>query len=121
MELSYKLVIIAFLILITVFAGWFLHKTGKPYNSIVFNIHKFSTIGFVVFLSVLLYGYLKTSNLELIQIISLLGAAISTVTLLASGALLSLEKFYDSMLLIHRISTGSFIVFTSLFFYSIYF
>jgi hypothetical protein len=106
-----KIALNAILVVITVVAGLFMHKMGKPYNNIVFNIHKFATIGLVVYLTFLLFNYSKTHDIELFPSIFAAMAAISVLALMISGALLSLDKFFDRMLLIHRISTLSFIIF----------
>lgn len=106
-----KIAINAILLVITIIAGLFMHKMGKPYNNIVFSIHKFATIGFVVFLAFLLFNYSKTYDIELYPSIFAAMAALSVLVLMISGALLSLDKFFDRMLLVHRISTFTFVVF----------
>lgn len=106
-----KIAVNAVLVVITIIAGLFMHKMGKPYNSVVFNIHKFATIGFVVYLTFLLFSYSKTHDIELFPSIFAAIAAISVLALMVSGALLSLDKFFDRMLLIHRVSTFLFIIF----------
>lgn len=106
-----KIALNAVLVVITIVAGLFMHKMGKPYSMVVFNIHKFSTIGFVVYLAFLLFNFTKTHQIDYSSSIFVVFAAISVLALMVSGALLSLDKFFDRMLLVHRISTVSFVFF----------
>lgn len=119
MGIEMILLINAILVVLTVLAGIFIHKTGKPYNKLIFSIHKFATIGFVVFSSIMLLNHAKVNELGMYTSTFVVLAFVSILALFISGAMLSLDKFYDRMLLIHRASTFTFIIFFSVSIYSI--
>jgi hypothetical protein len=120
MGIEMKLLVNAVLVVLTLLAGIFIHKTGKPYNKLIFTIHKFATIGFVVFSSIILFNHVKISELGIYTSTFIILSVVSILALFVSGALLSLDKFYDRMLLIHRASTFTFIIFFVASIYSIY-
>jgi hypothetical protein len=46
----------------TIILGFVLHKTGKPYNNAIFTLHKLVTIGFTLFLALIVIDFLKTNE-----------------------------------------------------------
>jgi hypothetical protein len=92
-------------ILLTLIFGFWLSHAGKPYNGILFNVHKLIALGAVIVTVVQLSKTLKDTD-ALVWIITLLViAAICVVALFASGALISLGKLdYALMLAFHRIA-----------------
>ena len=119
MGIEMKLLVNAILVVLTVLAGIFIHKTGKPYNKLIFSIHKLTTIGFVVFSSIMIFNHVNLNEIGIYISTFIILSVISILALFVSGALLSLDKFYDRMLLIHRASTFTFIIFFSVTIYSI--
>jgi hypothetical protein len=105
-----KVIINIALILITMIMGFILHRTGRPYNSALLTIHKLATIGFVIFISFILVSYIGACGLSVSLAAFLILAVISTIALLVSGGMLSLDKMHVIMLLIHRISAAGFVV-----------
>ena len=74
----------------TLLFGFWLGKAGKPYNGILFNIHKLIALGTVILTGVQVY---KISRLIVIPILILLIAtSICIVGLFASGAVLSIQS-----------------------------
>jgi len=76
----------------------------------VLAVHKLSSIGFVVLLSIIIYQPLKYGGLQIWLYLLFAIAAISIIALFVSGGMLSLDKYHEVMLAIHRISTLSFVV-----------
>jgi hypothetical protein len=95
---------------LTLAFGFWLSRLGKPYNGILFNIHKLIALGTVVF-AVLQIS--KTMNIApspfLITMLVLAGLCV--VVLFASGALMSIGKLdYALTLTIHRIALEALII-----------
>lgn len=94
-------------LLLTLGFGVWLSHLGKPYNGLLFNVHKLIALGFVIVMVVQLVRMLKqTAALPLSY--GLFGlAALCVVTLFASGALLSLGKLDQALMhTLHKIAAG---------------
>ena len=75
--------------------GYILSRTGKPYNSLVFNFHKLIGLAMGVFLIVKVYQVYQTGPFSPIQILSLAITVLIFVILVAAGGLLSAEASGD--------------------------
>lgn len=98
------------LIIITIIVGFFLHKTGKPYSTAMLAVHKLLTVGFTIFITLMVLQVLKLQSPDALFTWVLVLSAVSLAGLLASGGMLSTDKFFDAALWIHRICTGVFVV-----------
>jgi len=92
-NLTVKLIISSLLLVLLFIAGVILHRSGKPYPALLFNVHKLSAVAIMALLFV------------------------SALKLLISGGMLSLDKLHASMNIIHRWTTGLFLVSYILFIY----
>lgn len=92
-------------LLLTLVFGIWLSSSGKPYNSILFNIHKLIALGAVIVTIIQLAQVLRGAD-SLALIIALLAVAgLCAIALFASGALMSMEKMdYRLTLTIHQIA-----------------
>ena len=91
--------------LLTVGFGFWLGKIGKPYNGILFNVHKLFALGTVILASVMVYKSLKVLEPQSLLIISIAMAVICVVALFASGAFLSIGNLkYEVAKTIHNIA-----------------
>jgi len=104
MSIILKLTLNIALILITIISGFILHKKGKPYHKILFNVHKFATLGFVVWMSFILSGFDKAVGFDTLFLVFLITAGIALVGLFFSGAMLSVDKTFHTHLWIHRLT-----------------
>ncbi len=100
-----RIVIVGLLFLFTFVFGIWLSNTGKPYNSVLFNIHKLIALGAVIATAVTVY-HLR-ANVEIRTLI--LGTIVITgllfLALFVSGALLSIGKpEHAAILTIHRVA-----------------
>lgn len=105
--------ITALLVLIVFFGIW-VNRTGKPYHGILFNIHKLLALGAVVLTAVRLFrldpfGTFPTLNLILLGL-----AVLGVVALFATGAVMSIQDDVKSVFQwVHGISmafaAGSFL------------
>lgn len=92
-------------LLITVAFGFWLGKIGKPYNGILFNIHKLIALGTVIFMSIQFYKILKVIEPHTLLVISIIAVSICVLTLFTSGALLSIGNVkYETAKLMHNIA-----------------
>lgn len=91
--------------MLTVAFGFWLSHLGKPYNGILFNIHKLVALGAVIVAISQLFKMFTVANPISLVIAFLILAAIFTLVLFASGALMSAGKMgYTLMLIIHRVA-----------------
>jgi hypothetical protein len=105
MDTLSKFTLPGMLFLLTLVFGFWLSKAGKPYNNLLFNLHKLIALGAVVLAVVQFSKTLKTPDSLALIIVSLIITALCIVALFASGALMSLDKLdYALMLTIHRIA-----------------
>jgi len=72
--------------------GFWLSNSGRPYNNILFTVHKLIALAAVIFIVSLFYGLLKNMDIQSIIIILIAIAALSIIALFVTGALLSIES-----------------------------
>ena len=93
------------LMALTLIFGFWVSRMGKPYNGILFNIHKLLALGTVVVLVIQLIPMLRSAPASPQVIAVLAVAVICTLALFAGGALMSAGKSdYALQLAIHRIA-----------------
>ncbi len=91
--------------ILTLAFGFWLSRRGKPYNGLLFNIHKLAALAAVIITVFQLVRTLNGADLSAFSIVSLAMAAICVVALFLSGALMSAGKFDHAWLhTIHRIA-----------------
>ena len=79
------------LLLIIIFGVW-LYRAGKPYNGILFNIHKLVALGAVILTGARLYQLDLFSTFP-ISVLILIGlASLSVISLFATGAVMSIQS-----------------------------
>ena len=105
-----KTIINIALILITLTMGVVLHKTGKPYNTLFFTVHKLATVAFAVITIKMAIAFAKSYGVEGLITILIISSVLSLLGLLASGGAMSLDKSHELMHMIHRISTAIFVI-----------
>jgi hypothetical protein len=97
--------------LLTLSFGFWLSKVGKPYNGILFNIHKLIALAAVIVTSMQLYEALKTLEPQSLIIILAVVSAICVVAPFASGAFMSIGKLnYQTMKDIHKTAPVLFVL-----------
>ena len=91
--------------LLTLVFGVWLSHVGKPYNGVLFNIHKLIALGAVILTAVQLFKMLQDTGIQAVPILLIVVAVTCAIALFASGALMSMEKLnHNVMLTIHRIA-----------------
>jgi hypothetical protein len=105
MEFASRLLNPIFCFLLTLVFGFWLSRRGKPYNGLLFNVHKLVALAAVILSVMVLYRLLKVLDLATLTILLLVTAASSVITLFVSGAFMSANLGeYRVMKLIHNIS-----------------
>ena len=100
---KFVLPIIAFVL--TLAFGFWVSHLGKPYNGLLFNIHKLIALGAVIATIVQLTKVLKNADSLALIIVLLVVAALCVIALFASGAFMSIGNVdYELMLTVHRIA-----------------
>jgi hypothetical protein len=103
MELANRFITSGILFLLTLVFGFWLSHAGKPYNGLLFNVHKLIALGCVVLAGIQFSKTLHAPNGLLIALLAVL--ALCVIVLFASGALMSAGKLdYALMLTIHRVA-----------------
>ena len=111
METLSKFTLPGVLFILTLSFGFWLSHLGKPYNGLLFNVHKLIALGAVVFAIVQLT---KTPGLLVpfsLVSVGLALAALAVLALFVSGALMSAGKpDYTLMLTLHRVGLAALVV-----------
>jgi hypothetical protein len=90
--------------LLTLVFGFWLARVGKPYNGLLFNIHKLIALGAVILSAIQIYNLLKASPMQTMLIVSIVVTVLGVVALFASGAFMSIGSLnYQAMKIIHYI------------------
>ena len=93
------------LFLLTLASGLWLSNSGKPLNSIIFNIHKLIALGVVITIIIQMYNLLKITDVRFLILLLIVFSGLCVVALFATGALMSLGKMnYTVLLNIHRVA-----------------
>ena len=95
---------------LTLAFGFWLSQLGKPYNGILFNVHKLIALGTVVFAVLQISKMMDIAGSQFL-IGTLVLAAICVIALFASGALMSIGQLdYALTLTIHRIALAVLVI-----------
>ena len=116
--MSVKLFISGIVFIITLVSGIWLSKTGKPYQTLPFNLHKLIALAFIVityFIYRSIFKSIDTYNLALILTII---CGLVAVVLLATGGMLSQAgEVKNSLVVVHKIFTLLLLFSVALFYY----
>lgn len=110
MELS-KLFLPVILFVLTLGFGLWLSLSGKPYNGLLFNIHKLLALGAVILAGLQVYSLMSGPSPQGWLFVLIVVATLCAVALFASGAFLSIGNWNVQVLLnIHRIAIAMAII-----------
>jgi hypothetical protein len=105
-HILYQFAVPGGLFILTLVFGFWLSHLGKPYNGILFNIHKLIALGAVVVTAIQMVKLLRGMEIQALVIVLLVVAALCVIALFVSGALMSAGKLeYNLMLAIHRVAS----------------
>lgn len=107
METLSKFTLPGILFALTLAFGFGLSYAGKPYNGLLFNVHKLIALGAVVLAALRLASIPRPVDSFAFIAGLLVIAALCVIALFVSGALMSARKLeYTVMLTIHRVAPG---------------
>jgi hypothetical protein len=99
----FQLPILGFLL--TLAFGFWLSKAGRPYNGLLFNIHKLIALGAMILTAVRMYQMLQLVQWQSLLVALIILAILSIVALFASGAAMSIGTVrHNAMKLVHNIA-----------------
>jgi heme A synthase len=100
-----RITITAVLFLCIFVFGFWLSRSGKPYNQVIFTIHKLVALGAVVYLAVTVYRVHQAAPLTSAHTIIIALTALCFITVFVTGALLSLDKAMPLIVLrLHQVA-----------------
>jgi hypothetical protein len=98
-----KIVITSVFFVFILLSGFWLHRLGRPVNSLVLTIHKLISVAAVVYLAINLYRIHQVTPLSSLAIAASVVTFILFVVMIATGGLLSVEKEMPAFIhMIHR-------------------
>jgi hypothetical protein len=105
MALLAKFLLPAVAFILTVAFGLWLSRLGKPYNSLIFTVHKLSALGTVLLTALRFLPAFRDPALQIMPILLIIVAAVCIVALFATGALMSANKLrYAITLTLHQVA-----------------
>jgi len=108
--ITIKIIIGSILLVLLIAAGIYIHRTGKPYHTLMFGIHKLFSVALIVILSLVFNPFLKGSDPGFFHYLLPGIMILALASLLLSGGMMSLDRNQQPMLVIHRVSTAVFLV-----------
>jgi len=100
-----KIIGTGLLFLLTIVTGIWLSNSGKPLNTLIFNIHKFTALASVIFIAIVIRNLFKNVEINHVILTLIIVTGLFVLTLFISGALLSLGKPVNNIILtIHSVT-----------------
>jgi hypothetical protein len=84
--------------LVIFLSGFWLSRSGKPYNAIAFNLHKLIAVAAVVFFVITLLRINRVAALNTSELIAGILSSLFFLVLIITGALLSINKPMPAMI-----------------------
>lgn len=78
------------MLVLTVISGVLLSNAGKPYSTGIFTIHKLIAVGTIILIGMSIYKQYKAVGFHTLYLVAFAFTGVFFLTLLVSGALLSL-------------------------------
>jgi hypothetical protein len=94
------------LVFVVIFvSGYWLSRSGKPYNVIVLTVHKLISLAAVVFLVIVMIQSNREAALSAIELVASVVTGLFFLALMATGGLLSSDKEMPAVVLrLHQIA-----------------
>lgn len=99
-----KIILSAISFIIVIVSGILMSRLGKPYQAVLFNIHKLISLAAIVLAAIALNNFRKASGLSSQQLTLVIAIAIFVLATLATGGIISAkEEPAKIILMIHKI------------------
>ena len=92
MSIVSKIIGTGLLFLLTIVSGIWISNSGKPLNTLIFTIHKFTALAAVIFTAMVIRNLLKNVEIKTVILTLIIVTGLFVLALFVSGALLSLGK-----------------------------
>lgn len=113
METTATFILPGALLLLTYAFGFGLSVLGKPYNGLLFNIHKLAALGAVVLAVIQTYTLLKGAPFQFVVLALAAVWVLCVIALFATGALMSIGNLpHAPLLTVHRIALAALLLAT---------
>jgi hypothetical protein len=100
-----RIVGVVLFFLFIILSGFWLSKSGRPFNTGILTIHKLISIGAVVFLAITIYQVNKASSLTTIDIIAVVVTGVFIlITIITGGLVSALKTTPIAILRVHQIT-----------------
>ena len=118
MSIVSKIISTGLLFLFTIVSGIWLSNSGKPLNTLIFNIHKLIALGSVIFIAIVIRNLLKNVAINNVILILIIVTGLFVLVLFVSGALLSFGKPVNNIILtIHAVTPIPAVITTAMIIY----
>ena len=87
-----KIIILALLLILVLITGIWMSRLGKPYQTVLFNVHKFATLALIVLGILILRNTSSDEGLSSIQWVLAIGTGLFLLISMISGGTLSAKK-----------------------------
>jgi hypothetical protein len=105
METALKFLTPGIVFLLTLASGVWLSSSGKPLNSILFNLHKLTALAAVILLVIQFVNTFKGTHPQSLLIAMIVLAGVCVLALFITGAMMSIGiPAYALILVIHRVA-----------------
>jgi len=106
MDIASRLIAPEIVFLLTVASGVWLSKFGKPLNTVIFTLHKLIALAAAVFTGLAIYTLLQNAGIPFFVVAWMVIAGVCVLALFGTGALMSLDKPVNDLLLtIHKVAS----------------
>jgi|LSQX01.3.fsa_nt_gb hypothetical protein len=107
--MNIQILVNALLLGIILVFGIYLHRMGRPYHPLWFNLHKLAALGLVVYATLMVIPLARAQGLEGLFLGLVILAVVSAIVLFVSGGLMSADKMHKAMVQVHRVANYAFI------------
>jgi len=105
MEMDMKFIMPGILLVFTLAFGFWLSRLGKPYNGLLFNVHKLAALGTVILAAFQTCNLLKGASVPWVVIALAAICVVCSMALFATGAFMSIGNLpHVPLLTIHKIA-----------------
>jgi len=107
MEPMYTKMLIAVLLLpVILISGIYLRKRSRPYNNILFSVHKIVAVILIIFALLVLRNFLRNTSTDRLIIYLAISTAVLLLFSFITGALQSFERPLPlTIVIIHKVSS----------------
>jgi len=99
-----KIILPAVLFILVIASGFWVTRSGKPYHTGIFTLHKLAALATVVLTVINLTKLVKVMPAQSIIILMIIIAGLSVIALFATGALMSIQKDLNkAWVWVHRV------------------